>query len=185
MPPPAELMRARPDLDRWLSAPAVRTAHRRESRAGLQALWLAAASVRLRDCRLLGRLVGVRVSGSDPEMTFDALFRAPPFLLLEEGPTWMLSGLCGRIWTIRGDLGRLADPQAFLDWAEPATVRVLFAVWAEPSGDAAVLHSEVRVAPVDRRAAFYLRALEPFIAAFQGLIGLESLSLAVRRAEQR
>jgi hypothetical protein len=48
-----------------------------------------------------------------------------------------------------------------------------------------MLHSEVRVAPVDRRAALYLRALEPFIAAFQGLIGLESLSLAVRRADQR
>jgi hypothetical protein len=37
---------------------------------------------------------------------------------------------------------------------------------------------------VDRRAAVYLRALEPFIAAFQGLIGLETLSLAVRRAEK-
>ena len=49
----------------------------------------------------------------------------------------------------------------------------------------AALHSEVRVAPVDRRAAVYLRALEPFIAAFQGLIGLETLSLAVRRAERR
>jgi hypothetical protein len=184
MPPPAELMRARPDLDRWLSAPAVRTSHRRESRAGAHALWLAATSVRLRDCRLLGRLVGVRVSGTEPEMTFDTLFRAPPFVLLEEGPTWLLSGLCGRIWTVRGELARLSGPQAFLDWHEPATVRVLFAHWAEPLGDAAMLHSEVRVAAVDRRAAFYLRALEPFIAAFQGLIGLESLSLAVRRADQ-
>jgi hypothetical protein len=185
MPPPAELMRARPDLDRWLGAPAVRTSHRRESRAGAHALWLAAAGVRLRDCRLLGRLVAVRVSGTEPEMTFDTLFRAPPFVLLEEGPTWLLSGLCGRIWTVRGELARLSGPQAFLDWQEPATVRVLFAHWAEPLGDGAMLHSEVRVAPVDRRAALYLRALEPFIAAFQGLVGLESLSLAVRRADQR
>jgi len=185
MPPPAELMRARPDLDRWLSAPAVRTSHRRESRADAHALWHAAASVRLRDCRLLGRLVGVRVSGTEPAMTFDTLFRRPPFVLLEEGPTWLLSGLCGRIWTVRGELGRLSGPQAFLDWHEPATVRVLFAHWAEPLGDAAMLHSEVRVAPVDRRAALYLRALEPFIAAFQGLVGMESLSLAVRRADQR
>ncbi len=118
-------------------------------------------------------------------MTFDTLFRTPPFVLLDEGPTWLLSGLCGRIWTIRGELARLSGPQAFLDWQEPATVRVLFAHWAEPLDDGAMLHSEVRVAPVDRRAAFYLRALEPFIAAFQGLIGLESLSLAVRRADQR
>jgi hypothetical protein len=39
------------------------------------------------------------------------------------------------------------------------------------------------VAPVDRRAARYMRALEPFIAAFQGLVGREALALAVRRAE--
>ena len=178
-------MRARPDLDRWLRAPAVRTAHRRESRAGVEALWRAAATVRLRDCRLLGRLVGVRVAASDPAMTFEALFRSPPFVALEEGPTWSLSGLCGRIWTVRGELGQLSGPQAFLDWAEPGTVRVLFAHWAEPFGGGAALHSEVRVAPVDRRAGFYLRALEPFIAAFQGLVGLETLPLAVRRAEQR
>ena len=184
MPPPAELMRARPDLDRWLTAPAVRTSHRRVSRAGVHPLWIAAAGVRLRDCRLLGRLVGVRISGTDPQMTFDTLFRTPPFALLEEGPTWVLSGLCGRIWTVRGELGRLPDAQAFLDWREPATVRVLFASWAEPFEDGAMIRSEVRVAPVDRRAAFYLRALEPFIAAFQGLVGLEALSLAVRRAEQ-
>jgi hypothetical protein len=185
MPPPAEGAGARPDLDRWLSAPAVRTSHRRESHAGVDALWRAAATVRLRDCRLLGRLVGVRVPGSDPAMTFDALFRTAPFVPLEEGPTWALSGLCGRIWTVRGELGALADPQAFLEWEEPTTVRVLFAHWAESLGAGAALHSEVRIAAVDRRAAFYLRALEPFIAAFQGLVGVESLSLAVRRAEQR
>jgi hypothetical protein len=175
----------RPDLDRWLRAPAVRTSHRRESSAGVEELWRAAATVRLRDCRLLGRLVGVRLPASRPEMTFDALFRAPPFVSLEEGPTWALSGLCGRIWTVRGDLGRLAGPQAFLDWDEPGTVRVLFAHWAQSLAAGTALYSEVRVAPVDRRAAVYLRALEPFIAAFQGLIGLETLSLAVRRAEQR
>jgi hypothetical protein len=117
-------------------------------------------------------------------MTFDALFRAPPFLPLDEGPTWVLSGLCGRIWTVRGELGRLDRPQSFLDWREPGTVRVLFAHWAQPLEHGAELRSEVRIAPVDRRAAVYLRALEPFIAAFQGLVGLETLSLAVRRAEQ-
>jgi hypothetical protein len=185
MPPLAEGAGARPDLDRWLSAAAVRTSHRRESHAGVDALWRAAATVRLRDCRLLGRLVGVRVPGSDPAMTFDALFRTPPFMPLEEGPTWVLSGLCGRIWTVRGELAQLSGPQAFLDWEEPSTVRVMFAHWVEAAGAGASLHSEVRIAAVDRRAAFYLRALEPLIAAFQGLIGVESLSLAVRRAEQR
>lgn len=174
----------RPDLDRWLRAPAVRTRHRRESGAQVDALWRAAATVTLGDCRLLGRLVSVRVPGSEPAMAFDAVFRAPPFVLLEEGPTWALSGLCGRIWTVRGEFGRLAGPQAFLDWEAPGTVRVLFAHWAEPIEGGSALGSEVRIAAIDRRAALYLRALEPFIAAFQGLVGLEALALAVRRAER-
>jgi hypothetical protein len=175
----------RPDLDRWLSDPAVRTQHRRESSAGVDRLWQAASTVTLRDCRLLGRLVAVRIPGSRPGTTFDELFRGPPFVTLERGPTWALSGLCGRIWSVRGEFATPPGPQAFLDWDEPGTVRVLFAHWAERSDGGAALHSEVRVAPVDRRAAVYLRALEPFVTAFQGLIGLETLSLAVRRAERR
>jgi hypothetical protein len=175
----------RPDLDRWLSEPAVRTQHRRASSAGVEPLWQAASTVSLRDCRLLGRLVAVRLPGSRPQTTFDELFRAPPFVTLERGPSWALSGLCGRTWTVRGEFAALSGPQSFLEWDEPGTVRVLFAHWVEPSEAGAVLHSEVRVAPVDRRAAVYLRALEPFVAAFQGLIGLETLSLAVRRAERR
>ena len=176
---------ATPDLDGWSRDPALRTRHRREARADAAALWNAALTVRLRDCRLLGRLVRARLGVADGETTFDRLFRTPPFVLLEEAPTWALSGLCGRIWTVRGDLATLADAQAFRDWREPGTVRVLFAHWVEPlPGGRSSIHSEVRVAPVDRRAARYMRALEPLVAAFQSLIGKESLALAVRRAER-
>lgn len=174
-----------PDLEAWLPAAMVRTSHRRESRADTEALWSAASTVRLRDCRVLGRLLSRRLAAGDPDTTFEALFRTPPFVLLEAGATWALSGLCGRIWTVRGELGRVRDPQAFRDWSEPGTVRVLFAHWAAPRAGGAALHSEVRVAPVDRRAGRYLRALGPFIGACQGLIGIEPLSVAVRRAEQR
>ena len=38
-----------PDLDRWLREPAVRTRHRRESSAGVEELWRAAATVTLDD----------------------------------------------------------------------------------------------------------------------------------------
>lgn len=176
---------ASPDLDVWLRAPALRTSHRREARADALALWSAAAEVQLRDCRLLGRLVRARLGVADAGITFERLFRTPPFVLLEDGPTWALSGLAGRIWTVRGELGPVPDAQAFRDWDEPGTARVLFAHWTEalPGGRASI-HSEVRVAPVDRRAARYMRALEPVVAAFQSLIGKESLALAVRRAER-
>jgi len=179
----AEQAPGRPDLDRWLSEPAVRTAHRRESAATVEELWQAAGTVRLRDSRLLGRLVAMRISGTKPEMTFASMFRAPPFVLLEAGAASAVSGLCGRIWTVRGELAQLSEPRDFLDWREPGTARVLFANWAEALDGRSALHSEVRVEPVDRGAVRYMRALEPFIAAFQGLVGREALALAVRRAE--
>jgi len=139
--------------------------------------------VRLRDCRLLGRMVRMRLGVSDPELTFFALFRTPPFLLLDEGPMRSVSGACGRIWSARAELGALRDAQAFRDWSEPGTARVLFAHWVEAVDGGAVLCSEVRVAALDRRASIRLRTLEPLIVAFQSLIGVEPLALAVRRAQ--
>ena len=171
------------DLDRWLDSPALRTCHRREGPVGAQALWAAAASVRLGDCRVLGRLIRARIPGLAEDLRFDDLFRGDPFSVLEEGPTHLLSALCGRIWTVRRDFTVLDDPAQFHTWKVPGTVRVLFAISAEPTPTGAALVSEVRVAPVDRRAALYVRGLGPFIAAFQGLVALEPLTIAVHRAQ--
>lgn len=172
------------DLDRWLPEPAVRTNHRRESPASATELWEEAAAVRLRDCRILGRLIRARIPGLQANLSFNELFRSEPFNLLEEGPTHNLSGLCGRIWTVRGDFALLSDPSEFPDWHVPGRVRVLFAGWAEPTESGSALVSEVRVAAVDRRARLYVRALEPFIAAFQGLVATEPLQIAVQRASE-
>lgn len=172
------------DLDSWLAHPAMRTCHERESDVAAELLWRAARTVRLRDCRLLGRLVSMRVAAARPEMTFDELFRTAPFVQLDAGASWSLSGVCGRIWMVRGGLAPLASPDAFREWREPATARVVFAHWVEPLEGGSRLHSEVRVAGVDRRGARYLRALEPLVGAFQGLVGRESLAAAVRLAER-
>jgi hypothetical protein len=171
-----------PDLDRWLPDPVLRTSQRLEASASADELWAAAATVRLRDCRILGRLIRARIPNLQASLTFDALFRSAPFNVLEEGPTHRLSALCGRIWTITGDFAHLSEPAEFLTWQVPGTVRVLFANWATAAENGSVLASEVRVAAVDRRATLYVRALGPFISASQGLIAREPLSLAVRRA---
>jgi hypothetical protein len=170
------------NLDDWLAAPAVRTHHRRKCSADVAELWNAAASVRLRDCRLLGRLVRARIPGLQADDTFHDVFYREPFNLLEEGPTYALSGLCGKIWTLRREYAQLSEPNEFRSWDAPGTVRVLFANWAEPAGKGAALVSEVRISAVDRGAALRLRAMEPFIAGFQGLIGVEALGAAVRQA---
>jgi hypothetical protein len=170
------------DLDRWLPEPVLRTNHRRESPATAAELWESAATVRLRDCRVLGRLIRARIPGLQPSLTFPELFRSSPFNLLENGPTYNLSGLCGRIWTMRGDFAVLSQPSEFANWHTPGTVRVLFAGWAEATESGSVLVSEVRIAAVDRKASLRMRALKPFIAAFQGLVGTEPLQIAVQRA---
>jgi hypothetical protein len=170
------------DLDRWLSDPVLRTSHRREAPASGDELWAAAATVRLRDCRILGRLIRARIPGLSASLTFDELFRSDPFNLLEEGPTHTLSGLCGRIWTVRREFQQLARPADFRTWQVPGTVRVLFASWAELTEDGSALMSEVRIAAVDRRAALRVRALKPFISAFQGLVATEPLRIAAQRA---
>jgi hypothetical protein len=171
------------DLDHWLDTPVVRTRHARASPVDADALWAAAASVRLRDCRLLGRLIRARIPGLSAGLTFHDMFRDDPFIVLDEGPAYLLSGLLGRIWTVRRDFTVPGDPDEFRRWQVPGTARVLFASWAEPGeGGGSTLVSEVRVAAVDRRAALYIRGLGPFIAAFQGLIGVEPLAVAEQRA---
>ena len=116
------------------------------------------------------------------DQTFRDLLADYPFCVLDEGEHWSLSGLCGRIWTLHRDYPRLDGPEAFRDWSEPGTVRVLLANWVEPDGRGSVIVSEARVAPVDRRAAVRLRSLWLVIGVFERLIGGEALALAAERA---
>jgi hypothetical protein len=175
---------ATPDLTRWLPDPSLRSVHRREADAGPAALWSAAGTVALADCRVLGRLVRWRIPGLPADLTYHDLFRTDPFVLLEEAERSSLSGLCGRIWTLRRDYPRLDEPAAFLDWQTPGTVRVLFAHWVEPAGrNRAALVSQVHIAPIDAAAGRGLRLVRPLISAFERLIDSEPLAVATRRAE--
>ena len=173
-----------PRLDGWLADPAVRTHHRRSGRAGADELWSAALTLRLSDTRALGRLIRWRIPDTAPDGSFGELFRAYPFTVLDEGPRSLVSGLCGRIWTLTRDYPELGDSSHFRDWDEKGTVRVLFAHWVEPAPDGeAELVSEARVAPVDSGAALRLRALWAAVGPFERLVGSEALTAAVRRAE--
>jgi hypothetical protein len=173
-----------PDLDAWLADATVRTHHVRSAAAAPDALWTAARAIRLADTRMLARLVRWRIPGTPEAGTYDQLFRAYPFTVLDEGARHLVSGLCGRIWTLQRDYPRLAGPAEFSEWDEPGTVRVLFAHWVTVAPDGrAQLRSEARVEPVDRQSALRLRALWAMIGRFEPLVGAEPLRLAARRAE--
>jgi hypothetical protein len=179
---------AAPPLDNWLADPQVRTLHRREATVEGPRLWRAARSVELGETRTLGRLVRWRIPGLPARLTYRELFSDYPFTLLEEGDDYSVSGLCGRIWTLRRDYPCLEGPEGFNTWDEPGTVRVLLAHWVEPLGDErSALISEARVEPTDRRASLRLRALWTVVGRFERLIGAEPLAAATKRArsEQR
>jgi hypothetical protein len=171
-------------LDRWLPEPAIRTRHRRASLVDPTRLWSAALTLGLSDTPLLGRLIRWRIPGTSADQSFDELFRTYTFIVLEEDEGLLISGMCGRIWTVARDYPDLAGPEAFRDWDRSGTVRVLFAHWVEPGEDDALeLVSEARVQPVDPRAHRRLRLLWALVGPFEGLVGTEALKAAVRRAE--
>jgi hypothetical protein len=176
-----------PDLDHWLPEPSMRVAHRRESDAPPERLWEASREVKLTDAGMLGRLVRWRIPGLASDISFDELFRAPPFIVLTDtDERTLLSGLVGRIWTLRRDYPRLNDPEEFREWSARGTARVLFANWIEqtPSGRAA-LQSEVRVEAIGAQGRIGVAALRPLVGAFGGLIGSDGIEAAVRLAERR
>lgn len=176
---------ALPSLDDWLPDPAVRTHHRRASLVDPDVLWRAALDVRLSDTLALGRLVRWRIPGTPADQSFGQLFRSYPFTVLEEGGRFMVSGLCGRIWTLQRDYPELADAAAFRNWNEEGTVRVLFAHWIEPvDSEEAELVTEARVGAIDAGGARRLRALWTAVGPFERLVGSEALGAAVKRAEQ-
>ena len=173
-------------LDDWVAEPVVRTRHRRRAAAPPDVLWAAARDLRLSETRRLGPLVRWRIPGTESDETYSGLLGDYPFVVLAEGERWSVSGLCGRIWTLTRDYPRLDDPDAFREWSEPGTVRVLLANWVTPDGDGgSEIVSEARVAAVDRAAERRLRSLWVVIGMFERLIGAESLERAVAHAEGR
>lgn len=173
-----------PDLDHWLPNPSMRVAYRRESDVSPDRLWDACRAVKLKDARRLGRLVRWRIPDLAPDLTFDELFRTPPFIVLTETEGRMLvSGLVGRIWTLRRDYPRLSDPAEFREWSTPGTAKVMFANWIE-EGRTAVC-AEVRVEAIGAQGRLGIAAVRPLVSAFGSLIGSDGLEAAVRRAERR
>jgi hypothetical protein len=172
-------------LERWGADPAVRSRHSRVARADPAALWEAATTIRLSDTRTLGRLVRWRIPNTPASLTYHELFSRYPFTVLEQGDDWLISGLCGRIWTLARDYPRLSGREEFEAWDERGTVKVVFAHWTRPADEGAELISEARVTAVGRRAALRLRGVWSVVAPFERLVGAEPLAIAARRAESR
>ena len=170
-------------LEQWLPQPAIRVAHRARSDAGPAELWDAARALTLAQSPVLGRLVQWRIPGTQRELSFDRLLHEPPFLVLAEGERWLLSGLVGRIWTLRRDYPALEDPEQFRAFDERGSARVAIGVWAEDDARGGALCAEARVQALGTQGQLGVAAVRPLVRGFQQLIGTEALRAAARRAE--
>jgi hypothetical protein len=174
----------RAELDDWLPKPSLTVAHRRRSSASAEDLWSASSSLRLRDTPVLGRLVQWRIPGLDREQSFDRLFREPPFMVLAEHDQALISGLVGRIWTLRRDYPQLADRDEFREWSQTGTARVAIATWVEGGDGRSTLYTEARVEAIGAQGQVGMAAVRPLVRAFEHLVSTEALRTAVRKAER-
>jgi hypothetical protein len=176
----------KPDLDRWLSEPSLRVAHQRESAAEPDRLWEAARRVRLADVGLLGRLVRWRIPGVPADMSCDQMFRSQPFIVLDDDDgESLVSGLVGRIWTLRRDYPKLREPHEYRSWDVAGTAKVLFATWVEPRpAERSALCMEARVRGIGTKGRLGVAAVRPLVSRFQQLIGSDGIETAVRMAER-
>jgi hypothetical protein len=134
---------------------------------------------------VLGRLVRWRIPGIAPDVRFDELFRQPPFMVLESGDRSVVSGLVGRIWTLRRDYPLLDTAQEFDGWSRRGTARVVFANWVRSRpGGGAVISVEARVQAIGAQGRIGVAAVRPLVRAFQHLVASEGIAAAVRHAEQ-
>lgn len=175
----------RPDLDRWLPRPGLRVSHRRETVTAADQLWDAAQHVRLHDTAMLGRLIRWRIPGTRGDISFTELFQNPPFIVLESnGDHALVSGLVGRIWTLRRDYPQLTDPAEFSAWSTRGSARVVFANWVEPVADGRrALVSETRVEAFGSQGRLGIAAVRPLVSTFHNLVGSDGIAAAIRLAE--
>ena len=135
----------------------------------------------------LGRLVRWRIPGVPAEMSFDQVFRSQPFIVLDDGDGQSLvSGLVGRIWTLRRDYPKLREPDEYRSWEVSGTAKVLFANWVEPlPADRSALCMEARVRGIGAKGRVGVAAVRPLVSRFQQLIGTEGIQAAVRLGRAR
>lgn len=174
-----------PDLDEWLPDPQIRTFHSRGAAVAPLELWHAAETIRVGDTPRLGRVLRWRIPGTPSDLPYRDVFRRYPFTVLAEGDGSMVSGLCGRPWSLRRDYPELAGAKEFCAWDAAGTVRIVFGHWVLEHGAGAELVSESRVEPVDPSARWRMRALWSAMGRFEGLIGPEALDAAVKAALNR
>ena len=179
-----EVQAVTPDLDKWLPDPAIRITHQRQSAVPAEELWKAAGELRLADTYLLGRLIRWRIPGLAADSSFEDLFSSPPFAVLSRDDRSLVSGLVGRIWTLRRDYPAV-DPGGFRDWSRSGTAKVVFAHWvAQLDGNRSMLHSEARLEAFGTQGRLGLASVRPLIRAFEYLVGSDALAAAVRSAER-
>jgi hypothetical protein len=142
--------------------------------------------VEIGEAGLLRPLIALRLGSYAPstETTFREVLRAPPFVLLDEGERWSISGLAGRLWAPDADFAALTTAEQFRAFAEPGLAKVAMLVRVLPR-EASRSEIEVlaRVWCTSDEARARFAPLWALVAPFARLIPGQALEPAVRAAE--
>ena len=125
-----------------------------------------------------------RIPGVHASQTYHELFRAYPFTVLHETATELVSGLCGKIWTLARDYPALARRRGVRRLGRARhRARRLRALGRPRPRTAPSCTPRPACSPVDTHARVRLKAIWTVLGPFERLVGAEPLELAVRRAE--
>jgi hypothetical protein len=122
----------------------------------------------------LFHLRGLRADGRTADVV------AAGAALLEHTPTVWVIGLAGRPWQRRGGRVRFAAAEEWRAYADPGSVRMALALWAEPAEGGARLLTETRISALDDRARRLFRRYWLVVGPFSGLIRRRWLAAAKR-----
>jgi hypothetical protein len=165
-------------LDRWLPEYDIDELHERHVAAPPERAFAAALELPVAPDRVVAALF--RLRGLGRRGTIGSL-AVPGALELERTETSLVAGLVGRPWRPRGDApSPPADADAWRAYAEPGTVRMALAFWAEPHGEGARLSTETRVAATDATARRAFRLYWLVVGPFSALIRRRWLTAAAR-----
>jgi hypothetical protein len=141
----------------------------------------------LRETRTLRPIIAWRLGRYAPgaDTPLRSVLASHPFHLLAEQGMVSVSGMAGKLWSLRDTFVRFDGADGFRDWAEPGFCKVVVRHEVRPEGGGgSAIDSEVRIWCTSRGAQVHFRPYWAFIGPFSRFIGSELLSAAVRRAER-
>ena len=170
-------------LDRFLPGPRFAERYELYVNASTELAWEAVEQVDLADDRVVATLLRLRGLGR-PRSARLADFERHGFVRLATEPgRELVLGVVGRFWTPSGGVLSV-EHEEFAAFDRPGYLKAAWNFRVEPSGPGALVSTETRVTPTDRKALLLFRPYWLVVRPFSGLIRRRMLAAVKAGAER-